>query len=156
MSPTYEGRRYDDMLRLIHHSSATRPRMSMHDRAAQFAPFAALTGHDAAIRETARRTEVCPVLDETAIAALNRKLQFLLPLLSRQPEVTLTYFRPDDKKDGGALLQVTGLLKKLDPYAQILLLADGTGIPMDRLLAIDSPLFANELSSAPSSVECLF
>jgi len=153
MSPTYEGRRYDDMLRLIHHSSATHPRMSMHDRAAQFAPFAALTGHDAAIRETARRTEVCPVLDDTAIAALNRKLQLLLQQLSRQPEITLTYFRPDDRKDGGALLQVTGQLKKLDPYARILLLTDGTGIPMDRLLAIDSPLFAGETASAMQQAE---
>lgn len=140
MCPIYEGRSYDDMLRLPHHSSATRPRMSRHDRAAQFAPFAALTGHDAAIQETARRTDACPELDETAKIDLDRKLRFLLK--QPDPEVTLTYFQPDHTKDGGACLEITGHLKKLDPYTHTLLLADGPGISVEFLLAVDSPLLS--------------
>lgn len=130
------NQKYADMLDLPHHVSAKRPPMSMADRAAQFSPFAALVGHGTAIQETARLTQQPAELDESRKAALDRLLRQLLARLSEQPELSVTYFCPDEKKAGGQYMTVTGRLCKVDPYAHVLLLTDGTVIPIERIYEI--------------------
>lgn len=132
---------YDDIIDLPHHVSATRPRMSMIDRAAQFSPFAALTGYDAAIKETGRLTDQRIELSEDSRAALDRKQQLLVECLADHPEVSVTYFIPDERKSGGAYVTVTGIVKKVDDYQRLLLLTDGTKIPLDDILDLESELF---------------
>lgn len=132
---------YDDIIDLPHHVSATRPRMSMIDRAAQFSPFAALTGYDAAIKETGRLTDERIELSEESRATLDRKQQLLMDNLADRPEVSLTYFVPDERKSGGAYVTVTGIVKKVDDYQRLLLLTDGTKIPLDDILDLESELF---------------
>lgn len=129
-------RNYADMLDLPHHISPTRKPMSMADRAAQFSPFAALVGHDAAIQETARLTQQPVELDESRKAVLNEKLQRLLARLSEEPEITVTYFCPDEKKTGGRYVTVTGCLKKVNPFANTVELTDGTAIPVEQIYEI--------------------
>lgn len=133
--------RYDDMLHLPHHVSATRLPMSRQNRAAQFAPFDALSGYGAAIRETARSTESRAELDESAKHRLNQRLQLLLRQAD-QPEITVTWFRPDDRKDGGAHIRTTGFLKKIDVFRGLLLLTDGTEIPMEDIFRLESDRFS--------------
>lgn len=101
--------RYDDIIQLPHHVSAVRPQMPIADRAAQFAPFAALTGHDAAIRETARLTDEKAELDENAKEVLDETLRMVQELLPGQPEITVTYFQPDDRKPEAAMSQSPGM-----------------------------------------------
>ena len=132
---------YDDIIDLPHHVSATRPRMSMIDRAAQFSPFAALTGYDAAIKETGRLTDERIELSEESRAVLDRKQQLLVDNLADHPEVSATYFVPDERKSGGAYVTVTGRVKKIDDYQRLLLLTDGTKIPLDEILDMESELF---------------
>lgn len=132
---------YDDIISLPHHQSTVRPRMTRANRAAQFAPFAALTGYEAAILETARLTDVRIELDESRKVLLDEKLQFLSTHLHDQPEVTITFFEPDEKKDGGAYRIAAGRLRKVDEYARKILLGDGTGISIDQIFEIESPLF---------------
>lgn len=132
---------YDDIINLPHYVSPTRPRMSMIDRAAQFSPFAALTGYDAAIRETGRLTDQRIELSEDSRAALDRKQQLLVECLADHPEVSVTYFIPDERKSGGAYVTVTGIVKKVDDYQRLLLLTDGTKIPLDDILDLESELF---------------
>lgn len=132
---------YDDIIDLPHHVSPTRPRMSMIDRAAQFSPFAALTGYDAAIKETGRLTDRRIELSEDSRAALDRKQQLLVECLADHPEVSVTYFIPDERKSGGAYVTVTGIVKKVDDYQRLLLLTDGTKIPLDDILDLESELF---------------
>lgn len=132
---------YNDIIDLPHHVSATRPRMSMIDRAAQFSPFAALTGYDAAIKETGRLTDQRIELSEDSRAALDRKQQLLVECLADHPEVSVTYFIPDERKSGGAYVTVTGIVKKVDGYQRLLLLTDGTKIPLDDILDLESELF---------------
>lgn len=141
MADRKDPRRYDDMLFLPRHRSPTRLPMPRENRAAQFAPFAALTGHDEAVRETARLTEECPVLDDCSKALLNQQLQLLLAMLHRQPELTVQYFRPDDRKSGGAVVTHTGAVKKLDAYLRTLLFTDGTAVPIEHILGLESDLF---------------
>lgn len=133
--------KYDDILNLPHHVSASRPHMPAADRAAQFAPFAALTGYDAAVRETARQTDARLELDECEKEALNDKLRVLDEHLGSAPEVTVTYFRPDDRKAGGAYVTVSGAVRKIDGYARVVVLADGGRIPIDEIAGLDSDLF---------------
>lgn len=132
---------YDDIIDLPHHISATRPRMSMIDRAAQFSPFGALTGYDTAIKETGRLTDQRIELSEESCAALDRKQQLLLDNLADCPEVSVTYFVPDERKAGGAYVTVTGRVKKIDDCQRLLLLTDGTKIPLDEILDMESELF---------------
>ena len=134
---------YDDIIDLPHHISPTRPRMSMIDRAAQFSPFAALTGYDAAIKETGRLTDLRIELTEDSRAPLDRKQQLLVDKLADHPEVAVTYFVPDERKAGGAYITVTGRVKKVDDYQRLLILTDGTKIPLDDILDIESELFRN-------------
>ena len=123
--------RYDEIMELPHHVSTTRPQMPLSDRAAQFAPFAALTGYDSAIKETGRLTDERIELDEEALAALDRKYQLLIEALDDAPEVTITYFQPDERKAGGQYVSATGTVKKVDTFGRRILLQDGTRIPLD-------------------------
>ena len=132
---------YDGIINLPHHVSATRPQMSMTNRAAQFSPFAALTGYDAVIKETGRLTDHRIELSEDSRANLDRKQQLLLDSLADHPEVSVTYFIPDERKAGGAYVTVTGIVKKLDDFQRIMVLTDGTVIPLDEILKLESDLF---------------
>lgn len=132
---------YDDIIDLPHHVSSIRPRMSMIDRAAQFSPFAALTGYDAAIKETGRLTGQRIELTEECRAVLDRKQQVLLENLAEHPEVSVTYFVPDERKSGGTYVTVAGRVKKVDEYQRLLLLTDGTRIPLTEVLELESNLF---------------
>ena len=132
---------YDDILHLPHPTSKNHPRMSIQERAAQFSPFAALTGHAAAIAETARLTDRKMELDEDTRAELDRRQAILLEHIDQQPEVTVTWFAPDEKKDGGAYVTTTGRLKKIDQVERILVLMDGTNIPLEDVAALESDCF---------------
>ena len=132
---------YEDILNLPHHVSKTRPQMSMLDRAAQFSPFAALTGYDDAIKETGRLTDEKIEMDEDRKAALDMKQAYLIEMIDEQPEISITYFLPDTKKSGGAYVTVTGNLKRFDEYERLLILTDGKKIPMDDIADIESDLF---------------
>ena len=132
---------YDDIINLPHHVSKTRPQMSMIDRAAQFSPFAALTGYDAAIKETGRLTDEKIELDEEALSNLNMKFQILFERLDEQPDIAITYFKPDETKSGGAYLTTTDKIKKIDEYERIITTANGTKIPMDDVISLESEIF---------------
>ncbi len=131
--------RYDDIINLPHPTSANHPRMSLYDRAAQFSPFAALTGHDAAIKETARLTEQNIELSEDTISRLNEKLQIVADHL--ETEVTITYFVPDERKSGGAYVSYTGIVRRIDDYEHTLIMTDKTVIPIEQISEIESELF---------------
>ena len=133
---------YDDIINLPHHVSDKRPQMSMQDRAAQFSPFAALTGYDSAIRETARLTDTKLELTEETMAVLNMKLQIAADSIAEQPELSFTYFKPDEKKAGGAYVTVSGAVKKVDDYERLVILQSGERIPIDNLLDIDGEIFS--------------
>lgn len=128
---------YDDIIDLPHHVSEKHPQMSAHDRAAQFSPFAALTGFGAAIAETGRLTDEKVELDEYEKAALNEKLTEIAENLSERPLVTLTYFLPDSRKAGGAYVSVTDTVKKFDEYEHIVIMANGTKVPIDDIAQIE-------------------
>lgn len=134
--------RYDSIIGLPHPAPAKRAPMSMHDRAAQFAPFAALTGFGAEITEAARLTEEKIELDEHGKALLDEKLRRLRARMAERPEATITYFVPDERKSGGAYVTVTGRIKKIDPLEQTVTLEEGTILPMADIYAIQ------DLSSA--------
>lgn len=132
---------YDDIINLPHYVSTTRPQMPMKDRAAQFSPFAALTGYDAAIRETGRLTDERIELGEGALNLLNMKFQILVDSLEEKPEVTFTYFKPDERKAGGAYLNITGTVKKVDFIERIIVMHDGIKLPMDDIMNIEGEVF---------------
>ena len=132
---------YDDIINLPHPTSKRHPRMPIRDRAAIFSPFAALSGHGAAIAETARLTDRRMELDEDTRAELDSKQAVLLEHIDEQPEITVTWFQPDEKKDGGAYLTATGRLKKLRELERLLVLADGTEIPLEDVVALESGIF---------------
>ena len=135
--------KYDEIMGLSHHVSKTRPQMPMSDRAAQFAPFAALTGYDAAIKETGRLTDERIELDVEALSALDMKYQLLMEALDEAPEVTITYFQPDERKAGGKYVSAVGAVKKIDDFERRITMRDGTRIPMDDVLSIDGELFSS-------------
>ena len=126
---------------LPHHVSKTRSQMPMSDRATQFAPFAALTGYDDAVKETGRLTDDKIELEESSLNVLNAKIRLLWEKLADAPEVTFTYFKPDDRKDGGAYLTITGTVKKIDDYERLIVLQDGMKLPMDDILDINGDIF---------------
>ena len=137
------NRKYDEIMGLPHHVSKTRPQMPMSDRAAQFAPFAALTGYDAAIKETGRLTDERIELDVEALSALDMKYQLLMEALDEAPEVTITYFQPDERKAGGKYVSAVGTVKKIDDFERRITMRDGTRIPTDDVLSIDGELFSS-------------
>lgn len=136
---------YDDIIDLPHPVSKRHPQMPLSDRAAQFAPFAALTGHDEAIRETARLTDSFIELDEEQREKLDQRLQMLLAEMRADPlqipEIKATYFQPDEKKDGGAYVSVSGRVKKVDGYRRQIWFTDGTALSMENLISIEGELF---------------
>ena len=132
---------YEDIINLPHHVSTKRPQMSMLDRAAQFSPFAALTGYDAAIKETGRLTDEKIEMDEASLNMLNMKFQLLVEALGDEHEVSFTYFKPDETKAGGAYMTATGIVKKVDDYERLITMVDGAKIPMDDVYSIESEIF---------------
>lgn len=138
MSEYYkDAHRYDDIINLPHHQSSERAHMSLHDRAAQFAPFAALTGHEEAIEETARVTDAQVTLDESAIAKNNEMIYELSQHLSERRIVSITYFKPDRKKAGGAYLTDVGSVKKIDELMKTILMDSGMKIPMEQIIEME-------------------
>ncbi|SHO54141.1 hypothetical protein [Anaerocolumna xylanovorans] len=132
---------YDDIINLPHHVSATRPHMSAIDRAAQFSPFAALTGYDTAIKETARLTDERVKLDEYMKDVLNDRLQIIADQMKEHPEISITYFEPDEKKNGGAYVTAISTVKKIDEYERVVIMTDGAIIPIDEIISIDGQIF---------------
>lgn len=131
-----QERRYDDLLDLPHPVSQKHPRMSAHDRAAQFSPFAALTGHNAAMEETARLTDRKLEPNEIQLQELNANLQTVQARIREKPAVQITYFVPDARKSGGEYLTVRERVRRIDESAQTLILADETRIPLDDILSL--------------------
>ena len=129
--------RYDDIINLPHHVSPTRKRMPMIDRAAQFSPFAALTGYDASIREAGRLTDRQIDFDVDGKLMLDEKLRNLAERIKEQPEVTITYFVPDERKSGGAYVDVVGTVKKIDPIEKTIQMTDGAIIDFKFIYDLD-------------------
>ena len=134
---------YDEFINLPHHVSSDLPHMSMQNRAAQFAPFAALIGYDALIRETARLTDQRIDLDESVKAELNEKLRLLLELLPQQPEVSIMYFQPDSWKDGGTYQNANGIVHKYLPSDNALIMMDGVQIPVNEIISLEGSCFSS-------------
>lgn len=133
--------KYQDIIHLPHKQSSTRPHMPVADRAAQFAPFAALVGYDDAVKETARLTDRRRELSDGALDQLNAKLNYIQEHLNEQPEVTITYFQPDSKKSGGAYLTCAGIVKRVDDYEHTVLMQNGREIFIDDITEIESSAF---------------
>ena len=134
---------YDDIIRLPHHVSQNHPQMPLCERAAQFAPFAALTGYEAAAGETARLTSERRELDAQEAAELNRRLTTLIDHLPDHPEVTVEYFVPDDQKAGGAYVTVTGRVRHISVPEKTLVLEDGAEIPLDDIVSMTGGIFCH-------------
>lgn len=135
---------YDDIINLPHHVSSVRTQMSLHDRAAQFLPFAALTGFEDAIQETGRMTQERISLSEGSIESLNEKLHILSKEIGSYPKITVTYFVPDEKKKGGAYDTVEGCVKRIDEYKHMIVMSDGTEILMEDVIEIDGEILQGE------------
>ena len=130
------NKKYDDIINLPHHVSLTHPHMSRLDRAAQFSPFAALTGYDAAIKETARLTDKKVELGEYELEELNRTLLELSDHISQHPQGMVTYFEPDKCKEGGAYITVSKEIKRIDEIEKAIYLTDGSKIPLADIFSI--------------------
>lgn len=130
--------KYDDIINLPHPDSVNHPRMARKDRAAQFASFAALTGHEEAIAEKARLTDEKVVLSEDAMERLDQIFLQLKANMTENPEVTVTYFQPDEKKAGGRYVTCSGVVKKMDEYNRELVLEDRTVIPMEQIVNVNA------------------
>lgn len=138
--------KYNDIIDLPHHTSEKRPRMPISDRAAQFAPFSALTGYDDLVRETARLTDEKIVLDETEKYILNEKLQLLLDNAEREPAANVTYFVKDQKKQGGRYECITGVIKRIDAIERQVIFEDRSKVFIDDIIEIDSDAFGDVYS----------
>ncbi len=134
-------RKYDDIINLPHHVSETRPHMAVSERAAQFSPFAALTGHGFAIKETARLTDERVELDEYIKNDLSHRMQIVSERIKEKPEISITYFKPDEKKNGGAYVTAISTVKKIDKYERVVVMTDGTLIPIDEIISVDGEIF---------------
>lgn len=137
MNDSMECHRYDDVINRQHPTSKKHPRMSNINRAAQFAPFAALTGYEEYIEETARLTDRRIELSEYDIEELNAKLNFIQEHIKERPEVTITYFQPDERKEGGAYITVTGKVRRIDEVNRVLVFDD------ERVVWIESMINVN-------------
>lgn len=132
---------YEDMLNLTPPISVRHAKMSIEDRAAQFSPFAALTGYDSAIKETGRLTDQRVELDEAAKSILDEKLSILQHQTEKQPEVVFEYFQRDQLKMGGTYCSIRGTLKKIDAYQRIVVMRDGMQIPVEDIVNITGDIF---------------
>ena len=128
--------KYDDIIDLPHHVSKKHPRMSLEARSAQFAPFSALTGYDEVIRETARLTNEKIDINEELKAILDKKLSLIKKQIKNKPNITVTYFLPDSKKDGGKYVSVTGKVLKIDEYSKKIILENKNPIPISEIIEI--------------------
>ena len=133
--------KYDDIINLPHHKSKKHPPMSLYARSAQFAPFAALTGYEDAVMETARETGEQIEIDDEIKRILDSKIQLLTEQIKKRPEVSITYFIQDTKKDGGKYITAQGIVKKIDEYKQCIILADNTKIPINEIINISGDAF---------------
>ena len=134
-------KQYDDIINLPHHVSKKHPQMSLYARSAQFAPFAALTGYEDAIKETSRETSEKIYIDDELKSILDSKLQIIMEHIKNKPEISFTYFIPDSKKDGGSYITVIGIVRKIDLYNQIIYLANNTEIPINDIINISGEIF---------------
>lgn len=131
---------YDDIINLPHHVSDSRPQMSRASRAAQFSPFAALTGYDAAVNETARLTDERLEPDEDTKAKINLCLQIIIDHIDEHPTVSITYFKPDERKSGGAYITQNCVVRRIDEYERVVISIDGSKIPIDDIYGIEGDL----------------
>ncbi len=133
-----DSHKYKDIINLPHPTSKSHPRMSMAERAAQFSPFAALTGYGGVIQEAGRLTEMKKELGDSEIEELERNLSRLAENAGQRPLISVTYFQPDKKKEGGTYITVTGRFKGIDEAERRLLLTDRTEIPIENILRIEN------------------
>ena len=136
--------KYDDIIVLPHPISVKHTQMAREDRAAQFSPFAALTGYDEAISETQRLTETKKELDEDVKTRLNEKIAVLATRIAEHPVVKITYFKEDGKKEGGAYLTIVGAVRKVKEFEKILQMEDGTEIPLADVSGIEGEIYRSE------------
>ena len=132
---------YEDIINLPPHISKKHPQPTMMDRAARFAPFAAITGYEEMVLEEARITEERIDLDEGTLSILNEKLNMIQEFIDEEPEVTITYFEPDKKKTGGAYVSITGVVKRIDEYERLVIMTDGKKIRIEDIYGLESDLF---------------
>lgn len=131
---------YEDILYLEPHVSKKHPRPTMMDRAARFAPFAAITGYEEMVLEEARETTRKINLDEGELERLNEKLNIIKENINEEPIVKIIHFKPDEKKSGGKYESVTGKIIKIDEYKQCIYMIDGTNINMENIFEIESEI----------------
>lgn len=136
-----ETNRYEDIIHLPHHQSKTRPHMSIHDRAAQFSPFSALTGYEDAVKETARLTDQKIELSEETKSVLSAKLNLIQDSIEKRPEIAITYFQADEKKSGGEYVTEIGVVKRIDPYQRVVVMQNKMKIPIDDIVEILGDIF---------------
>lgn len=129
--------KYDDILNLPHHVSSVHTHMSIHDRAAQFSPFSALTGYDDTVRETARLTDEKQELTADRINDLNQKIAFLKEHAEERPDITIEYFVPDGKKSGGKYVTISGKFRRIDEYNRNMVFTSGEEIPLNEIFSIE-------------------
>lgn len=132
---------YEDIIDLPPHISKKHPQPTMMDRAARFAPFAAITGYEEMVLEEARVTEERVDLDEGALSLLNEKLNMIQEFIDEEPEIKITYFEPDKKKSGGAYIDITGTVKRIDEYECLVIMTDGKKIRIEDIYSLESDLF---------------
>ena len=132
---------YEDIVNLPPHISKKHPQPTMMDRAARFAPFAAITGYEEMVLEEARITEERIDLDEGTLSILNEKLNMIQEFIDEEPEITITYFEPDKKKSGGAYIDITGTVKRIDEYEHLVIMTDGKKIRVEDIYDLESDLF---------------
>ena len=132
---------YDDIIDMKRPLSRRADKMSISDRAAQFSPFAALSGYEEAVEETARLTDVKKTLTEEAVAVINAKLQVVLRHLDKGPRLKICYFIPDARKSGGEYVTIRGTVKRIDEYEGCLIMGDGLVIPLDQIREIEGKIF---------------
>ena len=133
--------KYDSIINLEHYKSKKHPPMSLYARSAQFAPFAALTGYEEAVVEIAREVGERIEIDEELKAILDSKIQILSEQIKKKPEVVFTYFVSDLTKDGGAYINITGIVKKIDSFSQTIILEDKTEIRINDIIDISGEVF---------------
>ena len=134
--------KYEDIINMPHHVSNKHSQMSLYARSAQFAPFAALTGYEDAINETARETNEKIEIDEELKIILDSKLQILTDRIKQKSEILFTYFIKDQKKEGGKYITITGIVKKIDVYEGSIYLMDNTNIPINDIIDISGEIFS--------------
>lgn len=133
--------KYEDIINIDHHVSTRHPSMSREARAAQFAPFAALTGYDRAIKETARLTDEKIEIDEGLKTILNNKLQIIIQNIKYNPEIAFTYFIKDNQKEGGQYITTKGNVKKIDINNGYIILSDKIKIIINDIINITGTIF---------------